>query len=82
MLIHGKRSTYINHGCHCDLCRKANHEYNVKRKSERWIAIRLYPNSAVHGIVSTYQNWGCRCNPCSEANTVSHRNWRKAKASK
>jgi hypothetical protein len=26
-LIHGRRSTYTNHGCRCEACAKANRDY-------------------------------------------------------
>ena len=37
-LVHGKRSTYINHDCRCSLCRAANtqhmRDYRAKKKAQ------------------------------------------------
>jgi hypothetical protein len=38
---HGTRSTYINHGCHCDRCTAANREYvAANRENHAAAAVR------------------------------------------
>ena len=32
-LVHGRRSTYTNHKCSCDDCRRANTEYHNQRSA-------------------------------------------------
>lgn len=68
---HGTDSTYVNHGCRCDLCRQAHSEYN------RVFRYRRYERTAANGGVApisshganTYRQWGCRCRTCTDGNT-------------
>jgi len=61
MLVHGKISTYTQHGCRCDECRKAHtmwkklYDCGLIQKRER-----------KHGTISKY-NAGCRCQICKTA---------------
>lgn len=64
---HG-RSTYVNYGCRCALCKRANTDYVNKRRRERYDE----PTPAhVHGTVNGYTNYGCRCKACLRANRAT-----------
>lgn len=64
-LVHGSHSTYVNHGCRCAACTKANTEYLRKYRERRFGT--LSPDDNRHGLASTYINYGCRCGPCKAA---------------
>lgn len=64
---HGLRSTYVDHGCHCDRCRKANTDYSRVNAAKR--RARAH-GDAPHGTNSGYMNWQCRCDPCKQAGSA------------
>jgi hypothetical protein len=66
---HGLYSSYKNHGCRCDLCRAANAENGLKRRTERSLA----PDDPRHGKEATYLNYACRCDPCAAAHAERDR---------
>lgn len=68
-------STYSNHRCRCDECRKSWTDYTKRRQSERH-ALRIEIDGKLvaahlpeeqHGRENTYGNHGCRCRPCTDA---------------
>jgi hypothetical protein len=66
---HGSYSTYVNHRCRCELCRRAWTEYCQRRKGER----ELKSDDPRHGNYATYINYSCRCELCRSANTARAR---------
>lgn len=66
---HGTYNGYINCGCRCVKCRKANTSYMKQRRKERWYITRKYglPEYVDHGKPGTYGNWGCLCELCKKA---------------
>ena len=63
---HGTVNGYINYGCRCSACTKANSDYLVPRARERR-ANGLEPNDRRHGTDNGYTNYGCRCSRCTVA---------------
>lgn len=74
-VTHGLRSTYVNHKCRCELCRKANAEYKVNkvrdnvrtRASQSNESLSETTDSIVHGLPVSYEWHGCRCDECTQA---------------
>lgn len=65
--VHGKASTYTNHGCRCDACRAAHTEVCYRAR------MRRYSNpvpAGLHGTYNAYTNYGCRCDACRESRRV------------
>jgi len=83
---HGSRSTYINYGCRCDPCTKANsaacrewaHRQMARRELIDGRLVAPLPD-AQHGKQPTYTNHGCRCEPCTAANRDAQNHHRKAR---
>jgi hypothetical protein len=73
-LVHGSRSTYVNHKCRCDPCKRAHAERIAAQRAARAHLLAADPSLVKHGLVSTYLNWMCRCPECREANTAA---WRR-----
>lgn len=51
--VHGRHSTYTNHGCRCDLCRAANAAYNrryLEAKPEKREAGRAASREAMRRL--------------------------------
>ena len=67
-IIHGKASSYTNHGCKCAACKKAWAELIAQSKARR--ATRPVPEH-LHGTQNAYGNYGCRCRPCTDAWSAS-----------
>lgn len=63
-VTHGLVSTYAEHGCRCDLCKRAKSDEN--RRLQKQMRSTDIPADA-HGSHSTYRNRGCRCGPCTRA---------------
>lgn len=67
-------STYTNHGCRCDECRKAWAAQVKRRQAERFalrtvvdgLLVAAHLPAEKHGVESTYGNWGCRCRDCTD----------------
>lgn len=59
---------YTRHKCRCDVCTKANTDYQLKRLHERKAYTEKHglPAEVEHGA-SAYVNWGCRCTVCTAA---------------
>lgn len=70
---HGSASTYTNHKCRCDECRRAWAECVQRRKIDRAGILAEDPTAAEHGKETTYSNWSCRCDPCTEARRIADR---------
>lgn len=62
---HGSASTYRNHGCRCELCKKAWAAFIAARRAIRFAA--PLPVGRRHGEYTTYTNYGCRCALCRKA---------------
>jgi len=60
-------STYVNHGCRCDVCRESHAAaVNRRRKERKAQTARLgLPSYVQHGV-SAYANWGCHCVVCRD----------------
>jgi hypothetical protein len=69
---HGRRSTYVNHGCRCAPCTEGNRKRASDAKARRR---ERQPPADAHGKASTYNNWGCRCDPC----TTAHADYARAR---
>lgn len=80
-LVHGRRSTYVNHKCHCPPCREANTAGIRRRRQERYAETQAsgLPPGIEHGE-SAYSNWGCRCDICSSAQKIKNGRRPKGKA--
>ena len=68
---HGTSSSYTNHNCRCDACRKAQSQY-----ARSWRASR--GPSSRHGDYINYGR-GCRCEPCRLAWNAYNRQKEKAR---
>jgi hypothetical protein len=75
--VHGTRSRYAA-GCRCDLCRKANADWQFSACLRR--AENLAYADVKHGSKDTYNNWMCRCTPCTTANAEHSRKTREREA--
>lgn len=64
---HGTYNAYINYGCRCEACTKANSDYVRERREKRKKMLEEDPSIVPHGRYSTYHNWSCRCQPCKNA---------------
>lgn len=79
---HGSASTYRNHGCRCDACKKANtrshlewsHRRGYHKPRAEWLAeIRLVADSR-HDLAGYSR--GCRCDICRKASADYQRDYR------
>lgn len=61
-LDHGNPSTYFNHKCRCEPCKKAASEYRKAQKARG-----LPEGDKRHGTTNGYFGWGCRCDLCKAA---------------
>lgn len=64
---HGTRNGYVNLGCRCTDCRRANAVGVAKRRTER----RRSNIPVPHGTENGYMNYRCRCDACR----VAHRTY-------
>ena len=74
------RSRYVNHGCRCPVCRKANREYELHNRTNGPGPKRTELKNGRHDR-SRYINWGCRCDTCRQASIdymVEYRKKRRA----
>lgn len=69
------RSTYVDHGCRCDICRGANTEYQ-RRLTVSLRRRGLPSDDPRHGTTGGYVNWWCRCAACTAANNAARLQWR------
>lgn len=80
---HGTLSTYTNHGCRCEACKRANADYhrNLRRTRRAALAAGRAPGLK-HGSFSTYTNHGCRCEACKRAKREYRRRYRQRRANR
>ena len=84
-LVHGRRSTYTKHKCHCKECRRANAEYksnktahyrnlqaSVDRKDDSSNPPADLPK-ITHGTLSAYEWYGCRCEEGKKAERLAYK---------
>ncbi|HEY1394965.1 hypothetical protein [Roseateles sp.] len=65
MIAHGTTSSYVNHKCRCDPCKRAQSEY-MRTWSKR--ARQRTADQIPHGL-GGYKNYRCRCEVCRAAST-------------
>lgn len=68
---HGSTSSYVNHDCRCDACKRAMTETR-KGRIEIFKLTGQLPDGTEHGY-ATYTNYGCRCETCTTAAAVNRR---------
>ena len=78
LVIHGKATTYTNHRCRCEACRRAASAYHKSHRERRADRLNHDPTLADHGTVDTYANWGCRCAFCTNEWAAYRRERREA----
>lgn len=61
--VHGTISSYVNHRCSCEACRRAWADYHYVRRNSQ----RLADDDRRHGTMHGYINFRCRCAPCTGA---------------
>jgi hypothetical protein len=71
--MHGVDSTYTNHACRCDACRKAHGAATAEQRRRRIARAAADPSLVPHGTRNGYDNWGCRCEDCLEATRARRR---------
>lgn len=71
---HGSRAWYVDHKCRCDLCVKANTDYQRewRKNHPRDRSADGRNRALVHGTTTGY-NYGCRCDECAEAVNIYQR---------
>lgn len=72
-MIHGLRSSYVNHLCRCSACTEAQRlwqqQYRVSARAIR----QDDPALITHGTNGSYVNYACRCADCTRAHREARR---------
>jgi hypothetical protein len=66
-LVHGTVSSYTNHGCRCDLCKRAHADAKRAHRAELVERGKVDPSLIPHGTEAGYHEWGCRGEECRKA---------------
>ena len=74
---HGTLHAYIDHGCHCDMCRENMISYRRKK-----VAKRKGSADTPHGTCAGYVRWGCRCVDCKKANATYAKKYSRTRQGK
>ena len=76
---HGSASTYSNHGCRCDLCKRAWADLVQRLRSNREALAPETRTDIMHGRAATYTNHRCRCDACRIAWATYYRELYRAR---